>query len=145
METNPYQAPKSDIETDRTFKRSVWWKVYFIIVTMIGAYGNYTYLDDSKAGFVDYVSLFLWLVATAGLFGFVFNKAIYRSNFWLYALAVYLLFSFVYYFITDLDLRMGMGDAEFYISVAIGVFLSLPTYYALYIFSKPDNPVWKKA
>ncbi len=145
MKTSPYQTPESNVEIDGVFKRSIWWKIYFFLITIMSAFGLITYLDDPNAGLAEYITLFLWLVATIGLFGFVFLKAIYKPKFWLYILAIYLLFSVAYYFITGVDLRMGMSDSEFYISTAIGVFLSLPGYYALYSYSKSDNPAWKNA
>jgi hypothetical protein len=143
METSPYQAPESNVEIGGVFKRSIWWKIYFFLITIMSAFGLISYLADPNAGLAEYISLFLWLVATTGLFGFVFLKAIYKPDFWLYMLVTYLIFTVAYYFITSVDLRMGMSDSEFYISTAIGVLLSLPGYYALYSDSKSDNPAWK--
>jgi hypothetical protein len=74
----------------------------------------------------------------------VFLKPIYKPKFWLQVLIAYVIFSVAYYFITDVDLRAGMSDIEFYISIAIGWLLSLPAYYGLYALSNSTNPAWKR-
>ncbi len=145
MENNPYRTPNSDVAIEGVFKRSIWWKIYFFFITIISTFGMISFLFHPHAGFVEVASLVIWLVATVGLFGFTFLKPIYKPNFWLQVLIAYLIFSIAYYFITDIDLRMGMSNAEFYISAAVGWLLSIPAYYALYALSKPTNPAWKKA
>jgi hypothetical protein len=142
---NPYQTPASNVGPEVKFKRSIWWKIYFFFITILSAFGIVSFLVAPGAGITEYISLVLWLIATIGLFGFVFLKPIYNPKFWLQVLIVYVVFSFAYYFITDVDLRMGMNDTEFYISIVIGWLLSLPAYYGLYAFSKPTNPTWKQA
>ena len=147
MEHNAYKTPESDIvnEDNSRFKRSVWWKIYFFFITIMSAFGMFSFLLMPESGISEYISLALWLVATIGLFGFVFLKPIYKPEFWLQALIAYITFNIVYYFITNIDLRMGMNDIEFYMSSAIGWLLSIPAYYGLYAFSKPSNPAWKNA
>lgn len=144
METNPYQTPESNLGQDNQLKRSVWWKIYFFFITILSVIGMISLLVKPAAGIAEYTSLLTWTMATIGLFGFVFLKPIYKPQFWLITLIVYLAYDVIYYFITNIDLRMGLSDLEFYISTAIGVLLSLPTYYALYSFSKPDNRVWQQ-
>ena len=145
MENNPYKTPSSDVADDETYKRSIWWKIYFFFITIISAFGMMSFLMNPEAGVSEYISLILWLVATAGLFGFAFLRPIYKPIFWLQVLIAYLIFSIAYYFITDLDLRMGMSNSEFYISAAVGWLLSIPAYYGLFAYSKPTDPAWKKA
>lgn len=145
MENNPYQAPESDLETQREFNRSVWWKIYFFLITLVSAIGMFSFLVNPKAGFSEYISMVIWLVATLGLFGFVFLKPIYTPTFWLLVVIAYICFNVLYYFITEIDLRMGMTDSEFYISSAIGWLLSIPAYYGLYKYSKPGSPPWQNS
>jgi hypothetical protein len=145
MENSPYQTPESDLQIESEFKRSIWWKIYFFIITILSAFGMISFFADPGAGISEYISLVIWLVATTGLFGFVFLKPIYKPKFWLQVLIAYVAFSTVYYFITGVDLRVGMSDTEFYVSNAIGWVLSLPAYYGLYAFSKPSNQAWTNA
>jgi hypothetical protein len=143
MENNPYKAPSSDVAVDEIFKRSIWWKIYFFFITIISAFSMISFLFEPKAGAIEYISLILWLTATVGLFGFVFLKPIYKPIFWLQVLIVYIIFSFAYYFITDIDLKMDMNSTEFYVSAVVALLLSIPAYYGLFAFSKPTDPAWK--
>lgn len=145
MENNPYQAPESDLGNKGEFKRSIWWKIYFFFITILSALGMVSLFAVPGAGITEYINLAIWLIATAGLFGFVFVKPIHKPEFWLQILIVSLVFSVAYYFITDINLRAGMSETEFYISSAIGWLFSLPSYYALYAYSKSSNPAWKNA
>lgn len=145
MENNPYQTPESNIANESEFKRSIWWKIYFFFITILSAIGMVSFFADPGVGVSEFISLVIWLVATTGLFGFVFLKPIYKPSFWLQVLIAYVIFSFAYYFITNVDLRMGMSDTELYISNAIGWLFSLPAYYGLYAYSKPSNPAWNNA
>ncbi|WP_323816612.1 hypothetical protein [Cellvibrio sp. NN19] len=145
MESNPYKTPNSDVAVGEIFKRSIWWKIYFFFITIISTIGIISILFQPNAGISEYINLVLWLMVTVGLFGFTFLKPIYKPNFWLHVLMAYLIYSFAYYFITDIDLRMGMSNIEFYTSTAVGLLLSIPTYYGLFAFSRPTDPAWKIA
>lgn len=143
MENNPYKSPSSDVVLNENFKRSIFLKIYFFFITIISAFGVISFILDQNAGAIEYVSLVIWLIATAGLFGFAFLKPIYKPSFWLQFLITHIIFSVAYYFITDIDLRMGMDNTDFYISAAIGWLISIPAYYGLFAFSKPTDPAWK--
>jgi len=145
MENNPYQAPESDLRIEEKFKRSLWWKIYFFFITLFSGLGFVPILASPEAGISEYLLLLLWVIATVGLFGFVFLKPVYKPAFWLQILEVYILFTVTYYFTTQVDMRMGMSESAYYISNAIGWLISVPGYYALYSYSKPTNPAWKNA
>lgn len=145
MESNPYKTPNSNVIIDEIYKRPIWWKIYFFFITIISAIGMISFLFQPQAGVSEYINLILWLIATAGLFGFTFLKRIYKPIFWLQVLIAYLIYSVAYFFVTDIDLRMGMSSVEFYITSAVGLLLSIPTYYGLFAFSRPTDPAWKKA
>lgn len=140
--TNPYESPKSDVTTAGTFKRSVWWKVYFFIITALAAFGSISFLFEEKAGVVEYVQLLLSIVTTVGLFGFTFLKKILTPKTWLVVLLISLLFGAFYEQLTSIDLRQGMTSIEFYITVAIGWLISIPAYVALYLYSNPNKQPW---
>ena len=143
MDSNTYQKPESDVQNETEFKRSIWWKIYFFFLTILSAFGMVSFLNAPGAGISEYISLILWVFATIGLFGFVFVKPIYKPEFWLQVFIAYVVFGFIYYFITDVDLTMGMSDTMLYISNSISLLISLPGYYGLYKFSKPNYPAWK--
>lgn len=142
MDNNPYQTPRSEVASGTQFKRSIGWKIYFFCITGLSVLSMLAMFFVPDAGLAEIASLVLWLVATSGLFGFAFDKRIATPRFWLYTLIVYSLFSVAYYFITDIDLRAGMSLTQFYVSSAISWLLALPAYYALYAYSRPNDPVW---
>lgn len=144
MESNPYQTPRSEVADGARFKRSIGWKIYFFCITGISALAMLGLFFTPGAGASEVATLAFWLVATVGLFGFAFDKPIATPRFWLVVLIVYGGFSVTYYFLTDIDLRAGLTDAQFYISNAISWAIALPAYYALYAYSRPYDPVWKK-
>ncbi|MGE6451149.1 hypothetical protein ACQKC5_01960 [Shewanella baltica] len=132
-------------ENTDTFKRSTWWKIYFFFITILTATGMISMLSDPSAGAAEYIYLSLWVVGTVGFFGFVFLKPIYKPQFWLTFLVGYIVLTITYYFLTNIDQRMGMSDNEYYITTAISWLISLPAYYALYAYGNPRNPAWKNA
>lgn len=144
MKNSPDQVAESEIEHVGEFKRSIWWKIYFFIITILSAFGMVENFSDPNAGIAEYICLVMWMVGTVGFFGFVFIKPVYKTEFWMKLFFAYLAYTICYYFITEIDLRMGMRDSAFYVVTAIAWLISLPAYYALYAYSKPSYPAWKK-
>lgn len=99
-------------------------------------------LFSDNAGLVDYAEFVSLLIATAGLFGYVFLKRILSARFWTPFLIFYIIAGLVYEPLSSVDMRAGMSDVTYYISLAIGYLLSLPGYYALYMYGKGDEPPW---
>ena len=144
MTDNPYNSPTSDLHTsaEPTPKRSMGWKIYFFIITLVAILGSISFLTAPNAGIAELLSIVFTVIATAGLFGFVFLKRVYKASFWRGFLFVYLAFSVLYYFITNIDLKVGMTDLEFYVSTVIGILVSLPAYFALYQYGNPNKAPW---
>ena len=145
MENNPYQTPESDIEQTGDLKRSVWWKLYFFLITILTAMGMAIFFAEPEVGIAEYLYLPIWIIGTVGFFGFVFIKPVHKPEFWLKLFFFYVAYTIIYYFITDIDQQMDMSDMEYYISTAIGWIISIPAYYALYAYSNPSYPAWKNA
>ena len=144
MSDNPYQSPSAEVGVAATLRRSVGWKIYFFAISLIAFYGTFIYLSSEGAGFAEYLSLILLLIASVGLFGFCFLKKFLFPRFWLVFLVIYFVYGFVYIFITKVDVRLGMSDVMFYASFVFGLVVSMPGYYALYAYGNSDNPIWSK-
>jgi hypothetical protein len=142
MNSNPYAPPQSKIEIDRKFKRSIWWKIYFYPITVLGFVGGISLLKEETAGFVEYLLFFSNLVATVGFFGFVYLKQFLFPKFWIVFLFFFILFGVTYEFFTSIDLREGMSAKQYYISMIIGYIISLPSYYALFSYGRKNNSIW---
>ena len=95
MNSNPYAPPKSQIEVDTIFKRSIWWKFYFYPITIIFLVGSILTLKEDSAGLVDYIMSGSSLVASVGFFGFVYLKRFLFPKFWKVFFIIFLLSRFV--------------------------------------------------
>lgn len=145
MSGNPYGPPTAELTEDIVLKRSVWWKIYFFILTVLSAIGMVSYIGAEGSGLAEYVSLLSLIVATIGLFGFCFLKKILFPKFWMIFFPAYFLYGIAYLFISDIDVKMGMSDNEFYISLVVGYLISLPGYYALFSYGQDKNPIWSRS
>jgi len=143
MSAKPSNSPAPDVTVETSLERSVWWKIYFFIIIILSGSEMLFYISSEGTGIAEYINLVFLVAATIGLFGFTFLKRILFPKFWLIFLVVYVVFGFVYLFITNVDLKMGMSDGLFYGTIAFEVLISLPGYYALYVYGKNNNPIWK--
>ena len=139
---NPYQAPRSDIDNGEIKQRSVLWKIYFFLITILSFVGMGSFILSSGAGIVDYAELILLIIATAGLYGFAFRKKVLAPGFWIPFLILYFVAGVIYEPLSSVNMREGMTDSVYYISVAIGYIFSLPGYYALYRYGKKSEQPW---
>lgn len=126
-----------------SFKRSVWWKIYFFFSAAVTTLGIVSLFTVPKVGISGYILWVIAFTAMVGLFGFVFLKPIYKPKFWLLVLIADIVMTVAYYFVTNVDLRMGESDTVYYTANAFGWLLSLPGYYALYAYSKSSDPAWR--
>lgn len=143
MNSNPYETPKSDVKIEEKEVRSLWWKIYFVFITLTSIIGMIEIVSEPGAGFVDYIEFLLFICATVGFFGYVFMKQILFPKFWLIYLFVYLFSGIIYESVTKVDMRGGMTDEMYYISMAIGYLITLPVYYALFMYGRKTNAIWK--
>lgn len=144
MHKDPYKPPDSDVRVDARGARSIGWKIYFFLITILSAFSFLGVFTFEGVGVAEYVSVVLWVPATAALFGFAFVRPVANPGFWRYFLVVYLVCTFAYYFVTNIDFSAGMTATEYMISNAIGWALALPGYIALYLYSRPGDIAWRK-
>jgi hypothetical protein len=99
--------------------------VYFYAITFIAGIGMGMMVSMPNSGINEYTYLAIWILSTVGLFGYVFSKPIGTPGFWLWVFVSNLLIASVDCFITDVDLRMGQTDTEYYTPTVIGWIVSL--------------------
>ncbi|MFK8031488.1 MAG: hypothetical protein AB8G18_14725 [Gammaproteobacteria bacterium] len=146
MEQSPYEPPKAEIKDSGSqypYKRSGWWKVYFFFIVTLSALGYYFVLNDPLAGLIEYFLFILWVVANTGLFGFVFTRPILSPKFWFIILLADIAFSILYYYVANIDLRMGATDSEMLVNNIINWGISVPAYLGLYLYSQPTDRAWR--
>ena len=113
-----------------------------VSVVRPGTAAHFTHPD---VGLAELVNLVCWVFFTLGFFGYAFLKRIFRPGVWLPVLVINIAYGVFYEFFTKIDLRAGMSDMDYYISLAIGWGISLPALYALYAYSKPTDLAWRKS
>ncbi|MCZ6854379.1 MAG: hypothetical protein O7G86_10715 [Gammaproteobacteria bacterium] len=128
-----------------TLERSVMWKIYFVIIILITLVGFATQYSMLNAGIAEIVSALLAVPAMVGLFGYAFSKKILNGKIWLVVLVVYLVWSGLYPFVTNLDLTAGgmLTDTMFWISQAVGWVIAFPSFLALYLYGRSSYPLWE--
>ena len=142
MDDNPYRTPQADVEVAERPARSVWWKIYFVVYMLLLVMSLPDLLLDAGTGVWDFVYLPFLFAASLGLFGFVFMKRIFTAPVWLPVLVAVVGADILYPYLTDVDLSAGMSETAYLVSAVIGWSLSIPNYVALYLYSKPGNPIW---
>lgn len=145
MNNDPYKTPRSDVEIDEMPVRALWWKIYFAVYVLLIIASVPDLLFVEGAGFIDWVYLLFLLASVTGLFGYVFMKRIVTPQVWLPVLIAVFLADIAYPFVTGIDLSAGMSGEVYLAASAIGWLLSLPNYVALYLYSKPGNPIWSRS
>ncbi len=77
-------------------KRSIGWKIYFVILTLLAIFGFVGIFSKPNVGYPEYVNLLTYLIGTVGLAGFVFNRKIWKPVFWRYFVFLDLVISISY-------------------------------------------------
>ncbi len=141
---------KPPIITDIKIERSIFWKIYFFIITGLILLGFLSWIGDEKFGIAEIVAILTSSVGTIGLYGFVFSKRIFKQSFWLCFLAAYLISDVFYFFITEIEIVPEIPEispAENKIvrmlTIIIGFILSLPSYVGLLLYGLPSNKLWQ--
>ena len=141
---------KPPIITNIKIERSIFWKIYFFIITGLILLGFLSWIGDEKFGIAEIVAILSSSVGTIGLYGFVFSKRIFKQSFWLYFLAAYLISDVSYFFITEIEIVPEIPEispAENKIvrmlTIIITFILSLPSYVGLLLYGLPSNKLWK--
>ena len=146
MSRDTYAPATAGLGTETpTLERSVMWKIYFVIITLLSLAGFGSSYFTPNAGIAEIVSAILFVAATVGLFGYAFSKKMLNGRIWLVVLAVYLPWTGLYPFVTNVDLTAGgvLTDTMFWISQAVGWVIAFPTFLALYLYGRSAYPLWE--
>ena len=76
MIKTPPLSPSADPIKDTALNRSILWKIYFYIITLLSVFSLYSNYLDTGSGITEAVSIILFVPAKVGLFGYVFSKKI---------------------------------------------------------------------
>jgi hypothetical protein len=137
-------------ENEIKIERSILWKMYFVLLVCLSALGAGLTYSEENFGIIEIIDISMTLIATIGLFGYVFSKRIHKQSFWFSFFWVYLVFSFVSPFLSEIEFLSDdpeLSDTENKIGNIFGVVFaitfSLPAYIGLLFYGLPSNKLWK--
>tara|TARA_B100000586_G_C19769749_1_gene285392 strand:+ start:33 stop:470 length:438 start_codon:yes stop_codon:yes gene_type:complete len=141
---NEYAENKIKIE------RSILWKMYFVLFVCLNVLGVGILFSEENFGIIEIIDLPMTLISIIGLYGYVFSKRIHKQSFWFSFFWVYLVFSFVYPFLREIEFLAHdpeLSDAEnkflnIFVIVTM-IPLILPAYIGLLLYALPSNKLWK--
>lgn len=55
-------------------QRSIWWKIYFVLLTGLYILGITSSLISGEAEIIDFIEIPISIAFTIGLYGYVFSK-----------------------------------------------------------------------
>ena len=137
-------------------ERSIFWKIYFVLLICLIVWGTNESLIDENSGLIEIIEIPMVLIATIGLFGYVFSKRIYKQSFWFTFFWVYLIFSLVSPFLSEIefstpdDPELSAAENKFIntfstiLSFVLIIPLFLPAYIGLLLYALPSNKLWEK-
>ena len=144
------------LENEIKIKRSIFWKIYFVLLICLIVWGTNESLIDENSGLIEIIEIPMVLIATIGLFGYVFSKRIYKQSFWFTFFWVYLIFSLVSPFLSEIefstpdDPELSAAENKFIntfsmiLAFVLIIPLILPSYIGLLLYALPSNKIWKK-
>ena len=143
------------LENEIKIKRSIFWKIYFWLIICVSVWGlNYT-LSHENSGLIEIIDIPMTLIATIGLFGYVFSKRIYKQSFWICFFWIFLAYSLVSPFLSEIefsppdDPELSAAENKFIntfsmiFSFVLIIPLFLPSYIGLLLYALPSNKLWK--
>ena len=126
-----------------TIERSIMWKIYFVIITLLNVVGIATLYLTPNTGFAELISALMIVAVTIGLYGYVFSTKILNNKVWLGVLVAYVVWTGLYYLVTNLDLTAGMTSTQFWIAQAVSLVLAFPVFLGLFLYARPSYPLWE--
>ena len=138
------------IITDIKIQRSIFWKIYFFIFTGLALLSFMEMVSYENFGIAEIIAMLIGIIGTIGFYGYVFSKRLFKRSFWLYFLAIYIIFDIAYFFITDAVIfpeieELSPAENKFVILITIifSFVISFPSYVGLLLYGLPSNKLWK--
>ena len=137
-------------ENEIKIERSILWKMYFVLFVCLNVLGVGILFSEENFGIIEIIDLPMTLISIIGLYAYVFSKRIHKQSFWFSFFWVYLVFSFVYPFLSEIEFLADdpeLSDAEnkflnIFVIVTM-IPLILPAYIGLLFYGLPSNKLWK--
>ncbi len=137
-------------ENEIKIERSILWKMYFVLLVCLFVLGVGLTFSEENFGIIEIIDIPMTLISTIGLYGYVFSKRIHKQSFWFSFFWVYLVFSFVNPFLSEIgfladDPELSDAENKFVniLTIVTMIPLILPAYIGLLLYALPSNKLWK--
>ena len=142
MEDNPYKTPESDLAIEPQVSRSLWWKLYYVFYLFLILLSIVAVVFGDQIDLLDFINTFVSIVASLGLYGYVFSRKIFVRRIWFPVFIVFLLSDATSVLLAGGDFPAGLDRSYFLTILALTWLMSVPAYVALFHYSKQKHRVW---
>ena len=126
-------------------QRSIFWKIYFFI--FVGLTSLEFISVSIEVTIWGIVNIPIMIIATIGLYGYVFSKNFYKQYFWLCFFVFLIIWDAVYFIVVGLPPDPELTEMENkYIdlfAIILTYILMTPAYIGLLLYGLPSNKLWK--
>ena len=141
--------------TNIKVERSIFWKIYFFIFVgltslefiFVGLTSLEFIFESIETTIWDIVNIPIMIMATIGLYGYVFSKNFYKQYFWLCFFVFLIIWDAVYFIVVGVPSDPELTEIENkYIglfAIAFTYILMTPAYIGLLFYGLPSNKLWK--
>ena len=131
--------------TNIKVERSIFWKIYFFI--FVGLTSLEFISVSIEATIWDIVNIPIMIIATIGLYGYVFSKNFYKQYFWLCFFVFLIIWDAMYFIVVGIPPDPELTEMENkYIdlfAIILTYILMTPAYIGLLLYGLPSNKLWK--
>ena len=131
--------------TNIKVERSIFWKIYFFI--FVGLTSLEFISESIETTIWDIVNIPIMIMATIGLYGYVFSKNFYKQYFWLCFFVFLIIWDAMYFIVVGIPPDPELTEMENkYIdlfAIILHYILMTPAYIGLLLYGMPSNKLWK--
>ena len=131
--------------TNIKVERSIFWKIYFFI--FVGLTSLEFISESIETTIWDIVNIPIMIMATIGLYGYVFSKNFYKQYFWLCFFVFLIIWDAMYFIVVGIPPDPELTEMENkYIdlfAIILTYILMTPAYIGLLLYGLPSNKLWK--
>ena len=131
--------------TNIKVERSIFWKIYFFI--FVGLTSLEFISESIETTIWDIVNIPIMIMATIGLYGYVFSKNFYKQYFWLCFFVFLIIWDAMYFIVVGIPPDPELTEMENkYIdlfAIILTYILMTPAYIGLLFYGLPSNKLWK--
>jgi magnesium-transporting ATPase (P-type) len=141
--------------TNIKVERSIFWKIYFFIFVgltslefiFVGLTSLEFIFESIETTIWDIVNIPIMIMATIGLYGYVFSKNFYKQYFWLCFFVFLIIWDAMYSIVVGMPPDPELTEMENkYIdlfAIILTYILMTPAYIGLLLYGLPSNKLWK--